>query len=238
MSASSFDDFCALSDPLPRGAFRARFIGSEDCGARVSRAEDTPAGVVAVPWTMGRAASSDVIWTTCACPMIVSARVIRLLQQHRFTGWATYPVAVSDKRGERDRGICRTGHHRAVRSGRHRSKLGGRSRISRWLVSELPRPLLRPPILGRLGPVHGTRGRWRRIHPPQDPRRRGRSGSSSVKRCGSCDSRVSASSRWMRWAMASASRIGCRRTSSSGWLTPMRVRVSSDRGNPRTPPEA
>jgi hypothetical protein len=48
---------------------------------------------------MGRATPSDVAWTTCGHPVVVSARVICILQEHRFTGWSTYPVVVSDKHG-------------------------------------------------------------------------------------------------------------------------------------------
>jgi hypothetical protein len=49
---------------------------------------------------MGRTRPSDVVWTTCGHPLIVSARVIRILKDHGFTGWATYPVEVSDKSGD------------------------------------------------------------------------------------------------------------------------------------------
>jgi hypothetical protein len=100
MSADPFDDFYDLGDPMLRGAFRAGFIGSEDCGARFSRGEGQPADIVPVPWAMGRATPSDVAWTTCGHPMIVSARVIRTLQEHRVTGWSTYPVVVSDRHGD------------------------------------------------------------------------------------------------------------------------------------------
>jgi hypothetical protein len=98
--SNPFDDFYLLGDPVARGAYRASFIGSGDCGAGFSRAEDRPAETVRVPWAMGRATPSDVVWTTSALPMIVSARVIRILEEQGFTGWSTYPVAVSDKSGD------------------------------------------------------------------------------------------------------------------------------------------
>jgi hypothetical protein len=38
--------------------------------------------------------------------MIVSDRVIRIFEEHRFTGWSTYPVAVSDRSGHEIEGYA------------------------------------------------------------------------------------------------------------------------------------
>ncbi len=99
MSHSPFDDLYSLQDPLPRGAFRATFEGVDDCGASFSRGEAAPAESVSMRWTMGRATPPEGVWTTCAYPMIVSARIIRLLEDHQFTGWKTYPVTLHDRSG-------------------------------------------------------------------------------------------------------------------------------------------
>jgi hypothetical protein len=47
MSADPLEDFYDLGDPTSQGAFRARFIGSEDCGARFTRGEASPAETLA-----------------------------------------------------------------------------------------------------------------------------------------------------------------------------------------------
>jgi hypothetical protein len=100
MSPGAIADFYAIGDPVSHGAFRAQFGGAYDSAPRFSRAEDRPTNAVAVRWAMGRPTPADVVWTTTAGPMIVSTRVVRVLTEHGITGWATYPVTVSDKRGD------------------------------------------------------------------------------------------------------------------------------------------
>jgi hypothetical protein len=49
---------------------------------------------------MGRQTPSDFIWTTIVSPLIVSARVIALLQDSAVSGWSSYPVEVLNRDGE------------------------------------------------------------------------------------------------------------------------------------------
>lgn len=60
----------------------------------------TPKDALVARWSMGGKAPTDVIWTTSAHPIIVHARVVDLLLDHRFTGWGTYPVEVYGRSGE------------------------------------------------------------------------------------------------------------------------------------------
>jgi hypothetical protein len=99
MRFGASDDFFLLHDPLSNPPFRGGFEGLDDCGARLSRAEHRAPSPVHVPWMMGRPTPGDVVWTGCAHPLIVSARVVRLFEEQRITGWSTYPVTVSDKHG-------------------------------------------------------------------------------------------------------------------------------------------
>jgi hypothetical protein len=48
---------------------------------------------------MGRQAT-DFVWCSLTPVVVISERVVELLQQHRFTGWATYPVEVYGRQGE------------------------------------------------------------------------------------------------------------------------------------------
>jgi hypothetical protein len=45
--------------------------------------------------------ATDFLWCALTPLVVVSERVVRLLQDLRFTGWATYPVDVYDRKGVR-----------------------------------------------------------------------------------------------------------------------------------------
>jgi hypothetical protein len=66
----------------------------------LTRGAFTPKSPVQVHWFMGRQTPSDFIWTTMVSPLIVSARVISLLQENRVTGWSSYPIEVMNRDGE------------------------------------------------------------------------------------------------------------------------------------------
>lgn len=102
MTFPGFDRMYDLHDPVGKRPFRGCFQ-HHDTGLQLSRAEATTRDPVRVTWAMGSAAPGDVIWTTSAHPLIVSARVVELLRSQQLTGWSTYPVRVFDKAGhERD----------------------------------------------------------------------------------------------------------------------------------------
>jgi len=66
----------------------------------VLRGESLPATPIEISWAMGRSQPSDVIWTTLAVPVILSAKVISIMKAGDFAGWSTYPVLVKSKDGE------------------------------------------------------------------------------------------------------------------------------------------
>lgn len=94
-----FDRIYMLSDPLGSRAYRGNFE-YPDPGWPFSQAQAQPTEPIPVSWGMGTGTPGDVIWTTSACPLIVSARVIGLLSELPFTGWRKYPVKVYAKNGD------------------------------------------------------------------------------------------------------------------------------------------
>jgi hypothetical protein len=78
-----------------RGAF-----APHEAALDLSRAEVGAAAPVRVSWDMGAAAPGDILWTTSAYPLLVHARVVELLTNAAFTGWATYEVEVITKTGK------------------------------------------------------------------------------------------------------------------------------------------
>ena len=92
-----FDQLFVLSDPVADRPYRGKF--DHPNGFEISRAEHD-VRVVAVNWTMGASSPSDIVWTTSAHPLIVSARVRQLFDDAGLTGWTTYPVNLFDKKGD------------------------------------------------------------------------------------------------------------------------------------------
>jgi len=70
-----------------------------DCLA-LTRGDETAKQPIQIHWAMGGETPSDFIWTTSAHAIIVHRRVADLLREHGFTGWHTYPVHVSGKKGD------------------------------------------------------------------------------------------------------------------------------------------
>jgi uncharacterized protein DUF1629 len=102
MSASkAFPGFSNIYE-LGEGSFKT-FRGdismSRDDAWRVLRAEKSPPGPVEVRYAMGRSKPSDLLFTTLATPVLISARVLGILQAEGFTGWQTYPLHVFGKDG-------------------------------------------------------------------------------------------------------------------------------------------
>ena len=98
----TFPGFAALhllNESTSRKEYRAKF-DAHDRGIALSRAEDSSRTPVGLTWAMGGGTPGDVIWTTSAAPVVVHARVVALLREHAFTGWATYPVTVAAKSGD------------------------------------------------------------------------------------------------------------------------------------------
>ncbi|MEO8604898.1 MAG: hypothetical protein ABI629_20190 [bacterium] len=91
-----FERLYELHDPMASRPYRGKF--EYDGGFKLSRYEATVDRSVRVVWAMGSSTPSDVVWTTSGYPLIVSSRVIELLEMNKLTGWTTYPVDVFDKR--------------------------------------------------------------------------------------------------------------------------------------------
>ena len=90
-----------LGDPLSTRFFRANtdLVGRppDDPALGVLRDEWQPPRPVRLSHHKGLADPGDVVWTCAVFPLIVSQRVIDLLEANAFTGWRTYPVVVHNK---------------------------------------------------------------------------------------------------------------------------------------------
>jgi len=62
--------------------------------------ERVPREPLVVTRAMGNAKCADVIWSTWSGVCFVSARLVKLLQLEKFTGWQTYPVQVIGEGGQ------------------------------------------------------------------------------------------------------------------------------------------
>jgi hypothetical protein len=94
-----FDQVYYIHDP-GTSCFRGHIDLSVDDGFAAIRGEIRPATPVSVRWFTGRRVPGDFIWTSIAVPIIVSERVVSVLEGGSFTGWATYPVRVHGHNGE------------------------------------------------------------------------------------------------------------------------------------------
>jgi hypothetical protein len=93
-----FADFFRLSDPVGNKPYRAEIGMTSEEAWSVSRGEHVPAKRPIVRWAMGGAVPSDVIWTTLAAPLIISSRILDVLEAGGLSGWNAFPVTVYDKR--------------------------------------------------------------------------------------------------------------------------------------------
>ena len=106
-----FQHLYLVHDPLSNRPLRGQFDTDLDTCA-ITRGELVPTHPIPVRWAMGGATPSVAIWTTSAHPVIVHGRVVDLLQENNLTGWRTYPVWVTDKKGKLHRkysGLAITG---------------------------------------------------------------------------------------------------------------------------------
>jgi hypothetical protein len=96
-----FSDVYQVGDPVSNRPFRVDFPEEWiERKLQLTRGEVRPGGPLVLRHFMGASQPRDVIWTGAAGVMIVHARVLDVLLDHRFTGWATYPVEVHGKRGD------------------------------------------------------------------------------------------------------------------------------------------
>jgi hypothetical protein len=94
-----FENIYVLGDPGSPGEFIGDMALLPGREFDLLRSEWSPPSPLAVRWQMGKKSPGDVVWTTLAVPVIISARVVTLLQDNNFTGWSTYPVVVYDQTG-------------------------------------------------------------------------------------------------------------------------------------------
>lgn len=80
--------------------FRGEMVRVGDNETVYTRCEARPDKPVEIRWVMGRKKPGDLIKTTLVVPIIVSQRVINVLQENHFNGWDTYDVRVFDKSGD------------------------------------------------------------------------------------------------------------------------------------------
>ena len=102
-SFPGFDHLYEVWGSLGRRQFAANFgnLDSETSwtdSAAYLRGETTATEPIQIPWVEGARTPSDFVWAQHA--PIVHRRVVQLLREHGFTGWRTYSVDVTGKKGE------------------------------------------------------------------------------------------------------------------------------------------
>jgi hypothetical protein len=83
-------------------AFRGKLSQEDfrDCFT-IFRAERTPPAPLEVRHAMGRNKPSDFVYASAVYPIMISDRVLGILQGGGFTGWRTYPIHLYGKDGAR-----------------------------------------------------------------------------------------------------------------------------------------
>jgi len=96
-----FNLFHTILDPLHKTPFRGEIDLSSDKAHSLTRGKWIPRNSVNIEYALGGARPKDIIWTTIDHPIIIiSQRIIDLLERERFSGWSTYPVTVYGKSEE------------------------------------------------------------------------------------------------------------------------------------------
>lgn len=105
MSSSDFpgfEHFFRLSDPLANRPLRLRPIDDDWLGNKEAwllfYGRLQLSGPLKMRAAMGGQAT-DFLWSQFPPLLCVSERVVRLLENEEFVGWATYPVEVYDRKG-------------------------------------------------------------------------------------------------------------------------------------------
>lgn len=117
-----------MGDPCSHRYYRANMHFSPevvgDPSLRLLRGDWNPTNAVRLTRDSGASDPVDVIWTTLALPLLVSQRVIDLLEANAFTGWCTFPVVVQNG----TKAIV-PGYHGLAITGRCGPLEGSRSRV-------------------------------------------------------------------------------------------------------------
>lgn len=96
----NYNQIYSFSDPIGNRPYRGEINDFELAEAEVSRGETRIDNIVDVNHAMGESNPKDIIWTTNAFPLIVSERVIGILNQNKITGWEQYDVRIYNKQKE------------------------------------------------------------------------------------------------------------------------------------------
>jgi hypothetical protein len=99
-----FGELFELQDPLAKRPLRLTTEGYSDLltgeqAIALFKGELTLEHPLRLGGYMGGQAT-DFLWSGLTPLVVVSRRVVELLEQHGFTGWATYPVEVYDRKRE------------------------------------------------------------------------------------------------------------------------------------------
>jgi hypothetical protein len=99
----TYSDLFLLKDPFSNHWLRLDPLSewlNEDKANKLAYGELRPTEPVVCKGFMGGPVA-DVLWTGLPFLFCVSQRVVGILQDNHFTGWSTYPVEVSDRKGNR-----------------------------------------------------------------------------------------------------------------------------------------
>jgi hypothetical protein len=100
----NFNQFYELDDPLANRPLRITVRGysdwvTSDFTWTLFRGQDLPMQPIKLGGYMGGQVT-DFLWSDLIYMVCISARTVEILEEHKVTGWATYPVEVYGKNGE------------------------------------------------------------------------------------------------------------------------------------------
>jgi hypothetical protein len=100
MSASDADRLFEIREVNERGALRVHTRDEVPEAYALARGDWQPPAPLRYKRDEGGSKQGDMIGTTHGLVRLVSGRLVQTMQEHRFSGWTTFPVEVTGKRGE------------------------------------------------------------------------------------------------------------------------------------------
>jgi len=104
-TANDADPFRVIWDPLANAPLRVELELGSTNEVELTRGEIATEQPIVARRMSGRRLE-DIIWTGNGIPVILSERIVNLLQENGFTGWTTYPITLYAKAGVVLPGYC------------------------------------------------------------------------------------------------------------------------------------
>jgi hypothetical protein len=100
-SVVNYSELYLFEDPFSNRWLRIKPLPewvNEELADRLAYGQLKPSKPVVFRGFMGGPVA-DILWTSLPPMVCISEKVVNLLEENRFNGWSTYPVEVSDRKG-------------------------------------------------------------------------------------------------------------------------------------------